>query len=469
MAHAPHMDRALTILIASASISQHATGQRTGREILMRNDFKLIVLGVAVGAILGGAEARASGATAVLQARIPGQTADAYFGYSVAVDGNTAVIGSITDNSNKGAAYVFSRGGSGWTLTQELTPSDGGADGALFGYAVAVSGNTVMVGAPGVTTPSAANGSVYVYSNSGTGFSAVGPILTGGSNAQPNDCFGCAIALRSNLALIGAPGSFGNMGQASVFSNGGSGWTLQQSFLGSAAAGYFGFSVALSSDASTALIGAFAVDNSTNTGRAYAYVAAGGSWTEQGILSASDGQPGDNFGYALAVDGNTAIVGAYGRANRTGAAYIFERSGGVWASQGPLVAADAAQGDYFGWSVAISGTTAVIGASEKTGSTGPGAAYVFAANGAVWSQQQELFAQNSGEYFGYAVAQGGATSVIGAFGAGSTPDTGAAYVFAPVATAAPAAGSPLVLVGLALMLIGAGLVSVRIRFGENAS
>ena len=123
----------------------------------------------------------------------------------------------------------------------------------------------------------------------------------------------------------------------------------------------------------------------------------------------------------MAISGSTAVVGARGKNSFTGAAYVFARSGTTWSQQAKLTAADAAANDNFGYSVAISGSTAVVGAPVKNSETG--AAYVFVRSGTAWSQQAELTASDAAanDRFGWSVAISGSTVVVGASGKNPTP------------------------------------------------
>ena len=145
-------------------------------------------------------------------------------------------------------------------------------------------------------------------------------------------------------------------------------------------------------------------------------------------LTASDHARGDQFGYSAAISGSTAVVGAYAKNSSTGAAYVFVHSGTGWSQQAKLTAPDGAAGDQFGYSAAISGTTAVVGAPGKNSFTG--AAYVFVRSGTAWSQQAELTASDAAvnDEFGWSVAISGTTAVLSAPLTNS--EAGAAYVFA---------------------------------------
>jgi hypothetical protein len=210
---------------------------------------------------------------------------------------------------------------------------------------------------------------------------------------------------------------------------------------------YFGYSVALSGDGNTALIGAFNESTSptTTNGAAYVFTRTGSAWTEQAKLLAGDKATSDNFGasVALSSDGNTALIGAYlestSPTTTNGAAYVFTRTGSAWTEQAKLLASDKVTGDYFGSSVALSsdGNTALIGASgeDTSPTTINGAAYVFTRTGSAWSEQAKLLAGDkaTSDYFGYSVAisSDGNTALIGAYFESTSPTSGngAAYVF----------------------------------------
>jgi hypothetical protein len=145
------------------------------------------------------------------------------------------------------------------------------------------------------------------------------------------------------------------------------------------------------------------------------------------LLLASDGQQGDHFGYAVAVSGNTAVIGAAYKNDQSGVAYVFVLRGTTWVQQAELTASDAAPLDQFGSLVALCGNIAVIGARAKN--NGTGAAYVFVRSGSVWTQQAELTppAGVPAAFFGNAVAVGGTTVVVGE--PGDFDVAGSAYVF----------------------------------------
>jgi hypothetical protein len=209
----------------------------------------------------------------------------------------------------------------------------------------------------------------------------------------------------------------------------------------------FGDSVAVSTDGNTIIVGASAKSTSPNTGdgAAYVYTLVSGVWTQQAKLVASDRESLEYFGVSvdLSADGSTAIIGAYledtSPSTNEGAAYVFTRSAGVWTQQQKLVASDRQFDDRFGNSVALSsdGNTALIGASSAdTPGLDKGAAYVFTRTSGTWTEQQKLLASDaaSNDYFGQNVAlsANGSIAIIIASDEDTSPSTnnGAAYIYA---------------------------------------
>ena len=203
---------------------------------------------------------------------------------------------------------------------------------------------------------------------------------------------------------------------------------------------FFGRAVALSGN--TLVVGANSDSASAllvDCGSAYVFTRNGGVWTQQQKIIAPDAGWEDYFGYEIAFDGDTLVVGApgddIGANNSQGSAYVYKRNGAFWTLQQKLIADDGGQYKSFGKAFALDGDTLVVGAlDDKIGANAAqGSAYVFMRDGAIWTQQAKLTANDGTEYdrFGSAVALDGATLVVGAFGADVTPFSrhGAAYVF----------------------------------------
>ena len=245
------------------------------------------------------------------------------------------------------------------------------------------------------------------------------------ADATTLDYFGDAVSVSGNTAVIGAPTDGNGPGAAYVFVRSAGVWTQQQKLTASdgVVGDAFGGSVSVSGD--TAVIGAYG--KASDPGVAYVYVRSAGVWTQQQKLTASDGAPYGGFGISVSVSGDTAVIGAYGKASYQGVAYVYVRSGSAWSLQQELAASDGVANDLFGGSVSVSGDTAVIAAFSKT--SAQGAVYVFVRSGGAWSPQQELTASDgaAGDYFGVSVSVSGDTAAIGAYV--KYDSQGAAYIF----------------------------------------
>ncbi|MCP4420127.1 MAG: tandem-95 repeat protein [Chloroflexi bacterium] len=321
-----------------------------------------------------------SGSTWSQQAKLTASdgAADDYFGQSVAVSGDTVVIGAWGDGDDgfrSGSAYIFTRSGNTWSQQAKLTASDGAAE-DYFGYFVAISGDTAVIGAWGDDD----SGSAYIFTRSGSTWSQQAKLIA--SDAAADDVFGTSVAASGDTVIIGASRDDDNgnsSGSAYIFTRSGSTWSQQAKLTANdgAADDIFGISVAVSGD--TAVIGAYGDDDNGNySGSAYIFTRSGSTWSQQAKLTASDGAADDFFGRSVAVSEDTAIISANGNddnGSHSGAAYIFIRSGNTWSQQTKLTASDAAAIDNFGTSVAVNGDTAVIGAYLDDDN---GSAYVFA-------------------------------------------------------------------------------------------
>ena len=359
-----------------------------------------------------------------------------FFGISVAVSGDTAIVGADSGvlNSYPGSAYVFTRSGSGWTQQAKLVATGGTAD-DRFGVSVAISGDTAIVGAPRVDTGD--QGTAYVFTRSGSVWTQQAQLSATGDAAK--DSFGSSVAISGDTAIVGAHRvNTSNPGTAYVFTRSGSIWTRQAQLL--AADGtdddFFGISVAISGD--TAVVGAYwdDVGRKNAQGSAYVFTRSSGIWTQQTKLLANDGAAGDRFGDSVAISGETVIVGAvYGGNSNQGSAYVFTRNGSVWTQRTQLLATGGAAEDLFGSSVAISGDTAVVGALQDDVGTNSnqGSAYVFTRSGSVWTEQAQLAAADGAgtDIFGGSVAISGNNIVVGAQldDVGANTNQGSAYIF----------------------------------------
>ena len=328
-----------------------------------------------------------SGSTWSQQAKLialDGATED-QFGSAIAIspDGGTALIGA-PGHQNLGAAYIFGRSGSGWAQQSELTQPGGGSAGDTFGSSVAIAGGTALVSNPALQAgPAAGDGAVYVFTGSGAAWV---PRATLASEVAL-DNFGASVSLSSSgdTALVGAPtqadpaATGAGNGSAYVFAGSGPSWSEQRVLTATdgAVGDTFGSAVALSGAGDTALIGAptHMVGTAFQQGSAYAFARTGSAWSEQQELTAPDGFAGDKLGadLALSADGATALLGLPTHGGFRGAAYSFSRVGSAWANSGTLVASNAAAGDELGTGVGVDGS----GHIALLGAPGKGSAYAF--------------------------------------------------------------------------------------------
>jgi len=321
---------------------------------------------------------------------------------SVAISGDTIVVGAVMEDgvgTDRGAAYVFDRNSGGpdaWGQVAILTASDA-EDLDYFGRSVAISGDYVVVGADYADGAGTDCGAAYIFARNQDGPDAWGEVaILTASDAQDGDNFGFTVAISGDYAVVGAHKEDGDAG--------------------------------------------------TDRGAAYVFDRNSGvpdSWGEVAILTASDAEDGDEFGFSVAISGDYAVVGARkedGDAGTDrGAAYVFDRNSGgpdAWGEAVILTASDAEDGDEFGCSVSIGGDFVVVGADHKDGEgTDRGAAYVFDRNQDgpdAWGEAVILTASDAedNDQFGWSVAISSDSVVIGAPYEGDVGvDLGAVYVF----------------------------------------
>jgi len=372
------------------------------------------------------------------------------FGRSVSFSGNSALAGAWRDNSSQGSAYLFRNlDTASGTITQnvKLTASDGAAF-DYFGYSVSLSGNSALVGAYGDGIGSNSfQGSAYLFRNLDTASGTITQnVKLTASDGAASDLFGYSVSLSGNSALAGAYGDNSYQGSAYLFRNldTASGTTTQNVKLTAsdgAADDYFGYSVSLSGN--SALVGAYYGDGiGSNSGQGSAYFfrnldTASGTITQNVKLTASDGAASDYFGYSVSLSGNSALVGAYddgiGSNFGQGSAYLFrnlDTASGTITQNAKLTASDGAV-DHFGVSVSLWGNSALVGAFGSN--SGRGSAYLFrnldTASGTI-TENVKLTASDgaNSDFFGDSVSLDGDQFVIGALqGDGAAADSGKAY------------------------------------------
>ena len=252
------------------------------------------------------------------------------FGGKVSISGDYAIVGAYGDDDNgsdSGSAYIFARSGSSWTEVAKLTASDGAAD-DYFGSTVSISGDYAIVGAYGDDDNGSLSGSAYIFARSGSSWTEVAKLTA--SDGAADDHFGLKMSISGDYAIVGAQLDDDNgsdSGSAYIFARSGSSWTEVAKLTASdgAADDHFGETVSISGD--YAIVGAYGDDdNGSLSGSAYIFARSGSSWTEVAKLTASDGAADDIFGYTVSISGDYAIIGAHfddDNGSRSGSAYIY--------------------------------------------------------------------------------------------------------------------------------------------------
>jgi antibiotic biosynthesis monooxygenase (ABM) superfamily enzyme len=386
-----------------------------------------------------------------------GNTVNSQQGSSVSVsaDGNTAIVGGQCDNSNIGAAWIYTRTGNTWTQQGNKLVGTGYSGTPYQGNSVSLSadGNTAIVGGGG---DNGNIGAAWIFTRSGTTWTQQGSKLVGTGYSGSSIFQGSSVSLSAdgNTAIVG--GSFDNSqtGAAWIYVRSGSTWAQQGSKLvgtGYTGTAMQGISVSLSADGNTALVGGY-YDN-TGIGAVWIYTRTGGTWTQQGGKLVGTGNIGQSYQgvrVSLSADGNTALAGGRADNGNTGAVWIFTRSGTTWTQQGSKLVGTGNIGNALqGGSVSISadGNTALVGGYSDN--TDIGAVWIYTRSGSVWTQQGSKlvgtgYAGTSNQGFSVSLSADGKTSIVGGYKDNS--DIGAAWIFTPpispiISSFTPASGS----------------------------
>ena len=361
----------------------------------------------------------------------------------ISTDGNTVAVGALvaSSDSQKGAAYIFTRSGTIWSQEAKLQPSDvASSDYAGTALSISGDGNTLVIGARGHDGGQTNAGAAYIFTRSGTTWSQEAKLVASSQGQYYNFGVGVAISTDGDTVVVGSDGDATggtSAGSAYVFTRSGTTWS-QQAYIqcsDRAANDLFGQSIALSDDGNYAAIG---VKEKSGGGAAYVFTRSGTTWSQQAKIVSSDLQTGDAFGVMIDIsdDGATVIVGANNEdtgATSAGSAYVFTRSGTSWSQQAKLQASDKEIYDQFGISAKLdkTGDLAIVGAwLEDTDYSNAGAAYVFTRDGTTWSQQSKITATDStkasGDNFGITLAICSNTAIVGSW---YVDGKGAAYIF----------------------------------------
>lgn len=322
-----------------------------------------------------------------------------------------------------GSAYVYTRNQNRWTKQAKLTAKDGKAHDTVGGN-VALTRDLAVLGAIGHDEKGDKAGAAYVFNRDGSTWTQETKLTA--QDTKAGDAFGQSIATDGDFIVIGAPHASDkgkSSGSAYVFVRKGNKWVQQTKLIAAdgAAGDVFGISVALSGN--TLLVGADLHDaKANNAGAVYVYVFNGETWLQQAKLMADDGADTDIFGVRVALSGDTALISARRDDDETmgvdaGSAYVFVREGSTWHQQAKLTALDGSADDRFGRSVAIAGDTAIVGAMQQDDrGENSGSVYVFTRQNKHWTQQRQLYAQDgdSGDLFGFSISLSGKTAIVGA-------------------------------------------------------
>jgi hypothetical protein len=391
-----------------------------------------------LGVLLTGALSAASPAGAELIQPLvpPAATELAQAGSGTGISGDRVVLGAPASDDadiSAGAAHVFVRIGASWVEEAQLLADDAVPFDAL-GTSVAMSADTVVAGAPGNGEDGAGAGASYVFVRSGSLWTQEAKLIRGG--AYELDAFGSAVAINGDTILVGAPRNDeqGTLaGTAYAYLRSGSTWS-QQAQLDSTQAAPLdeaGFSVSISGE--TAAVGA----PGNGAGSVFVYVRVGSIWIEQAVLSPSGGGELDRFGAQVSLSGNTLVVGAPGSHEgdvRVGSTYVFVRIGSAWFEQARLLPIPPTPLGAFGSSLALTADTLVVGGEQdEIGEEIADSAYVFSREGTVWTQQAMLGRSSSSSWDGFgtsSIAISGGHVVAGApLNDDAGANAGAAYLF----------------------------------------
>jgi len=386
-----------------------------------------LLIAIVVMLVVTGAAAQADQVPCPLQKLLVGDAEGSdRIGYAIAVDGERAVVGCPGDDNDSGgwsagAVVVCRLQGSAWEEVAEVVAPDRDA-GDNFGRALALENDCLVIGAPGDDDGGFDAGAVYVFRLAGEIWQYEAKLIAG--DAADGDALGRAVALSGARIVAGAcfdDDAGYDSGSAYVFVDTDGEWSEEAKLVPADGLEFDGFGDAVAIDGQTVLVGAWRDDHgAVDSGSAYLFERDGDGWLLTAKLAPGIPSAGDFFGYAVALDGELALIGARGddgQGNDAGAAYLYERDGGAWSSGTKLLPGAGAHGDRAGMSVALAGGYALLGASgAMVGGENSGAAFLFRRDGDDWPQAGALVPDDGagGDRFGLAVGLGGGTALVGA-------------------------------------------------------
>ncbi len=345
-----------------------------------------------------------------------------WFGDSVSIYGDYAIVGAYADNEFTGSVYIFTRSGNTWTQQAKLLASDGDI-GDSFGKSVSLDGNYLVIGAEGDNDM---KGSVYIFKYNGIEWIEEQKLTA--SDGETWDRFGFSLSIDDNYIIIGAMEDDDNgdrSGSAYVFKWNGTVWIQQQKLIASDGEKNDLFGRTVSIDKDYIIIGSY---NMNDNGTGYIFKRNDSIWVEESKLTESNASI--SFCCSVSIDEDYVIIGdCYGN-NEKGSAYIFKRNDNNWTKQVELIASDGERFDRFGDNVFIDGDYVVISADFND--DGKGSAYIFKRNSSTWIEEQKLTASDgeSRDYFGGSISIYGNYVVIGAvLDDDNGENSGSAYIF----------------------------------------
>ncbi len=370
------------------------------------------------------------------------------FGRAVAISGDFIVVGAPKDSppgeQNSGAAYVFHRVNGSWVEQIKLTFSTQGFE-DVFGSSVAIEGDWIVVGTPCNMWAGAQPSRVYLYRYDGFAWGEEAELIPSGSFLR--DYFGASVSISGDLIAVGAPGGEFDPSQVYVFRRDGATWTEEAVLVGDDTDYDDAFGRAVSANGDLVVVGAYHDDHAGDTsGSAYVFRYDGEGWAQDAKLTAPNPGPGQAFGLSVSIDGTMPIVG------RNGGVDLFVYEAVDWVRETELSAPAAG----FGRSVAIHDDMVVAGAPfDDHAGTFSGSAYLFKPLGSDWHDIARYVASDatSGQYFGFSVGVSGDTAVVGG--------GGAAYVFDTTLSIPTVSSWGVIILAFALLLAGSVILHRR--------
>lgn len=411
----------------------------------MKNKFTLLLLSL-VSSLSSVAQDWSDMAKVVATDRV---TVD-YFGNTVSIDGDYAIVGSPFSDGDEngeneipdaGAAYIYKREANAWVQQQKLVASDR-AESDQFGYTVAINGDYAVIAAAGGGSNN--GGSAYIFKKEGELWEEQQTIT--GSDTANGNVFGANVDIDGNYIIVGAhfnnsdgnnENPISNSGAAYIFVRDGETWLQQQKLVASDREEDDRYGISVAIDGDYAVVGSYYENEDANgentladSGSAYIYKRDGATWSQQKKIVNADRESGDNFGISVDISGNYLVVGAawedddvndQNSVSYSGSAYVFNRSGETWTQQQKIISSDRTFFGQFGGDVAIDMDRIIVGANSAIGKDGvanSGSAYVYKRTDDVWGAEEKIVAIDAsaaGDYFGNSVAITNGYAIVGAF------------------------------------------------------